>query len=58
MRNLSYVPGVDTEFCEDKGSYKTYRIDYDPLSDECIARFRRLRVFEKASGLVQETRIP
>ena len=58
MRNLSYVPGVDTEFCEDRTSYKASRIDYDPLSDECIARFRRLRIFEKASGLVQETRIP
>ena len=37
MRNLFYVPGVDTEFCVDGASYKASRIDYDPLSDECIA---------------------
>ena len=58
MRNLSYVPGVDTEFCEDRTSYKASRIDYNPLSDESIARYRRLKLFESASRLVEETRIP
>jgi len=58
MRNLSYVPGVDTEFCEDRTSYKARRIDYNPLSDESIARYRRLKLFESASRLVEETRIP
>jgi len=58
MRNLSYVPGVDTEFCEDSTSYKASRIDYNPLSDESIARYRRLKLFESASRLVEETRIP
>ena len=58
MRKLSYVPGLDTEFCEGGNSYKFSRIDYDPLSDECIARYRRLKLFENTSGLVEETRIP
>ena len=58
MRPLSYVPGVDAEFCEERTSYKASRIDYDPLSDECIARYRRLKLFENTSGLVEETRIP
>ena len=58
MRHLSYIPGLDTEFCENKASYKAARIDYDPLSDECIARYRRLKLFENTSDLVEETRIP
>jgi len=58
MQTLSYVPGVDTEFCEDKGSYKANRIDHDPLSDESISRFRRLQLFEKAGDLIEEHRIP
>jgi len=58
MRKLSYVPGLDTEFSSDQGSYKACRIDHNPLSDECIARYRRLKLFENTSGLVEETRIP
>ena len=58
MGKLSYVPGLDTEFCEDMGSYKRRYIDHDPLSDECIARYRRLKLFKNTSFLVEQTRIP
>jgi len=58
MRPLSYDPELDTEFCSGGNSYKFRKIDYDPLSDECIARYRRLKLFENTSGLVEEARIP
>ena len=58
MRKLSYVPGLDTEFSSDQGSYKACRIDHNPLSDECIARYRRLKLFVNTSFLVEEILIP
>jgi hypothetical protein len=57
-RVLTYVPGLDNEFSEDCGSYKLCYVDHDPLSDECIARFRRYRLFLDATELEEEQRIP
>jgi len=57
-RVLSYDPEFDSEFCESKPTYEERYILHDPLSDECIARLRRLRAFKTATGLGEECRIP
>ena len=57
-RRLSYVPGTDTEFCETHASFKERYIDHNPLSDECIARWRRLQLFMATTGLTEECRTP
>lgn len=57
-RRLSYVPGMDTQFCETRASFKECYIDHNPLSDECIARLRRLQLFMAITGLTEECRKP
>lgn len=57
-RALSYDPELDSAFCEKRPTYEERYILHDPLSDECIARWRRLRAFKTATGLVEECRIP
>jgi len=57
-RVLSYDPELDSEFCEQKPTYEERYIQHDPLSVECIARWRRLCAFKTATGLVEECRIP
>ena len=46
------------EFSSSMGSYTRRFIHCHPLKDAAIARSRRLALFTKASGLVEETRIP
>ena len=55
---LSYDPELDSEFCEVRPTYEERYILHDPLSDECIARLRRLRAFKTATGVIEECRIP
>ena len=37
-------------------TYKEWKVDYDPTSDECIARGRTHRLLLEVSGLVEHTR--
>jgi len=39
-------------------TYRQWKVDYDPLSDECIARGRTHDLFLAISGLVEEIRKP
>ena len=55
---ISYCPIHDTEFCETGQTIFQNTIDHNPLSDECIARYRRTKAFIDATGLVQEIRFP
>ena len=55
---ISYCPIHDTEFCETGQTIFESWINHDPLSDECIARYRRTKAFIDATGLVQEIRQP
>ena len=36
-------------------TYKEWKVDYDPTSDECIARGRTHRLLLEVSGLVEHT---
>lgn len=58
IRALSYCPVRDTEFCESRPDIVEKTVLHDPLSDECIARFRRTMAFGDVTGLVEEPRIP
>lgn len=58
IRPLSYCPERDTEFCESRPDIVERTVLHDPLSDECIARFRRTMAFRDVTGLVEEPRIP
>ena len=37
-------------------TYKQWKVDYDPTSDECIARGRTHRLLLKVTGLVEYTK--
>ena len=55
---ISYCPIHDPEFCETGLTIFEKTVDHNPLSDECIARYRRTKAFIDATGLVQEVRQP
>lgn len=55
---ISYCPIHDPEFCETGQTIFEKRINHNPLSDECIARYRRTSAFIEATGLVEEIRFP
>lgn len=55
---ISYCPIRDKEFCEAGLTIFEKWINHNPLSDECIARYRRTKAFINATGLVQEIRQP
>ena len=39
-------------------TYRQWKVDYDPLCDECIARGRTHDLFRSITGLIEETRRP
>ena len=54
----SYCPDRDTEFCEYIGDFIERYVNHDPLSDESIARHRRVAAFMQETGLTEEPHIP